>query len=165
MDAISWLQTRRLETRSSFSDRVRRELSNGGSVAQFPSGNEKIDTFAIIGDVWILSWFSREGKLHKVSLAGLSESGRVQVSLEFQLGSPREPANLRMAGFWMQQVNVCCEMLQILRNYCARSNRSNATILVSPILSPNGSPSNLTTLPPSDGREFFVKTIRWSSTR
>jgi hypothetical protein len=30
-----WLQTRRLETRSSFSDRVRRELSNGGSVAQF----------------------------------------------------------------------------------------------------------------------------------
>ena len=45
-----WLQERRLKTRSSFSDRVRRELSNGGSVAQFRSRNEKIHIFAIIGD-------------------------------------------------------------------------------------------------------------------
>ena len=46
-----WLQTRRLETRSSFSDRVRRELSNGGSVALFWSRNEKINIFGIIGDI------------------------------------------------------------------------------------------------------------------
>ena len=52
------LQTRRLETRSIFSDRVRRELSNGGSVAQFWSRNEKINIYAIIGDVGFLLCFS-----------------------------------------------------------------------------------------------------------
>ena len=50
-------------------------------------------------------------------------------------------------------INVRCEMFQILWNHCTRSNGSNWRILVSPILSPNGCPSNLTTLPPSDGRE------------
>ena len=64
-----WLQTRRLEKRSSFSDRVRRELSNGGSVAQFRSRNEKIDVFAIMGfsDCFVL--FSGESWLREVRQA------------------------------------------------------------------------------------------------
>ena len=68
--AIFRLQTRRLETRSSFSDRVRRELSNGGSVAQFRSRNEKIDVFAIIATFGLFSaflgcenWTRKSGKL------------------------------------------------------------------------------------------------------
>ena len=59
LGAISWLQTRRLKTQSSFSDRVRRELSNGGSVAQFRSRNEKINTFAIVSDFQIVLCCSR----------------------------------------------------------------------------------------------------------
>ena len=63
--------------------------------------------------------------------------------------------NVKIQGYSYEKIsiNLCCEMLQMFRNYCARSNKSIWTILVSPILSPNGCPSNLTTLPPSDGRE------------
>ena len=82
--AIPWLQTRPLETRSSFSDRVRRELSNGGSVGQFWSRNEKIDIYAMIGNVCILLLFSGV----KV---GRGKSGRLTGKLG-SAGKPRVPA-------------------------------------------------------------------------